>query len=96
VRHEPEEVSVASPVTGKVDTQDLGLTRPQPDEAGQQPQDRGLARSVGAAEQHDLASAHVEVGARQSGEATEETDSGAEAHSERQRTLKGRETVPKV
>ena len=51
-------------------------------EAGDEPQERGLARAVGAGEEHDIALGHVEIDAGEGGEAAEQADGGAELDDE--------------
>ena len=64
------------------------LARVQRHQAGEQAQQRGLARAVRAREQHDLARGGVEVDAGQRREAPEEADGGAETDDGRHTRLR--------
>jgi len=61
-------------VSGEVGAEDQGTPRAQPDEAGDNPQQRRLAGSVGTADVHDLTGGDVEVGAGERREPSQHAD----------------------
>src|SRR3954471_11514058 len=79
---QPNGAADRPPVAGQIMAEDLGLPLRDREQAGAGPQDAGLAGAVGPLEQDDLAAGHVEVDAGQGGEASEESDGGAEADGE--------------
>ena len=68
------------PVGGEVVTQDDGRAGRQREEASQEPEQRGLARSVGPGDQHDFAFGDVEVDAGQRRVPPEKADGGAQVN----------------
>ena len=68
--------AVRPPVAGQIDTEHLGLTRVHREQAGEQPQERRLARAVATGEEHDLSLVRVEIEPGERREATEEADGG--------------------
>ena len=64
------------------------LARVQRHQAGEEPQQRGLARAVRAREEHDLARVDVEVDAGERREAAEQADGGAETDDGRHTRLR--------
>jgi hypothetical protein len=65
-------------VGGQVDAEDGGLTAAHGQEPRAQLEERGLPRAVRSLQEDDLASCHVEAGARQGREAAEHHDGVAE------------------
>jgi hypothetical protein len=70
--------TVSAPVHDQIVAEDARLTRMERNEPGQDPEERRLASPVATCQQHHLASADVEIDARERGEPTEQTDGGAE------------------
>jgi hypothetical protein len=65
---------------GKIDTEHLGLSRAQREEARTQAEQRGLPGAVRPAQQHDLAGIDVQVGAGERGEPPKRADSRSKAN----------------
>lgn len=76
---EPDPAADGPAVVAEVLAEDAGLAAGDGEQAGERPQEGGLARPVGAAYEHHLASVDVEVDTGEGGEAVEEDDRGAEA-----------------
>ena len=84
VAHERERPANGAPVGGKVDAQHLRVAGAQREQSRAQAEQRGLARAVRTCEQHDLAGIHVEIGARERGEAAEHAYSRPKVHDEQE------------
>ena len=61
-------------VAREIDAEHGSLARAQRQQPGAETQERGLARTVRAAQQHDLAGVDVEIGAGERGEPPEHAD----------------------
>lgn len=79
VTHEREVPTVRATVSNQVVAEDLGVARVHRNEAGEHPQERGLARPVATREEDHLTLADVEIHAGQRGKPSEEAHDGAEA-----------------
>jgi hypothetical protein len=76
---EPDPPPDTARAAAEVDPEHGGLARHDGHEAGQCPEERGLAGAVRAAHEHDLAGVNLEVDASQCGDAIEEADRGTKA-----------------
>ena len=78
VPEQPDAAPHGLPVAPEVDAQHGGLAADHGDEAGDRPQQRGLAGAVGTAKKDDLTRLDVEVDAGEGRETAEQADRGAE------------------
>jgi hypothetical protein len=77
VPDESEVTTRARAVVGEIVVEDDGLPGVEGHQAREQPQQRGLARAVGAGEQDDLSGRRIEIDSGESRETPQETDGGA-------------------